>query len=175
MGSTRVSRHFRAPRAVVYRALLDPRAVERWRVPLQMKAEVHTFDSREGGLFRVSLTYDKPAGRGKTTPATDTYHGHFVRLIPDQEVVEVSEFETADPAMQGEMTITYRLADAGTGTELVAIHEGVPPGVSAGDNETGWNEALGRLASMVESSGPGAPTETTIGREAAIPNPALLA
>jgi len=33
MSSTRVSRHIRAPRAVVYRALLDPRAVAQWKVP----------------------------------------------------------------------------------------------------------------------------------------------
>jgi uncharacterized protein YndB with AHSA1/START domain len=47
----------------------------------------------------------------------DTYHGRFVKLVPDEEVVEVVEFETADPAMQGEMTITISLADAEGGTE----------------------------------------------------------
>jgi hypothetical protein len=36
-----------------------------------------------------------------------------VRLVPDTEVVQTVEFETDDPAMQGEMTITYTLADAG--------------------------------------------------------------
>ena len=43
---------------------------------------------------------------------TDTFHGRFVRLVPDAEVVQEVEFETDDPAMQGAMTITYSLSDA---------------------------------------------------------------
>jgi len=33
-----------------------------------------------------------------------------VRLVPNEQVVEVVEFETADPALRGEMTITFTLA-----------------------------------------------------------------
>jgi hypothetical protein len=65
--------------------------------------------------------------------------------------VEVVEFETSDPAMQGEMTITTTLADAaGGGTDLVGVHDGLPAGVSPADNETGWREALGRLAVLLD-------------------------
>lgn len=55
---------------------------------------------------------------------------------------EVDEVETDDPALKGEMTITITLADANGGTEIRAIHEGVPPGVSPVDNEKGWATAL---------------------------------
>ena len=48
------------------------------------------------------------------------------------------------------MTITITLADAGDGTDLVAVHEGLPRGVSTADNEAGWREALARLAVLVE-------------------------
>ncbi len=82
MGSSQVSRHIRAPRSVVYQALLDAEAVAAWRVPEGMTSVVHEFDPREGGRFRVSLTYDTPTDTGKTTAHTDTYHGHFARLIP---------------------------------------------------------------------------------------------
>ena len=41
------------------------------------------------------------AQSGKTTAHTDTYHGCFVRLVPDEEIVEVVEFETADPSFRG--------------------------------------------------------------------------
>jgi uncharacterized protein YndB with AHSA1/START domain len=67
-----ISRHINAPRATVYRALLDARAVATWRVPTGMTSYVHEFDAREGGSFRISLTYDAPAGTGKTTAHTDT-------------------------------------------------------------------------------------------------------
>ena len=148
--TTRVSRHVDAPRAAVYRALLDPGAVARWKVPEGMTCKVHEFDAREGGTLRVSLTYDEPGPRGKTTAHTDTYRGRFVRLVPDELVVEVDVFEAADPALQGEMTSTITLADSDGGTELTAVHEGVPDGVAPADNEVGWRMALDRLAALVE-------------------------
>ena len=148
--TTRIRRHIAAPRAAVYRALVDPVAVAAWRVPEGMTSLVHEFDAREGGSIRVSLTYDAPTGTGKTSPHTDTYRGCFVELVPDERVVEVDEFETADPAMRGEMRIAITLADADGGTELVAVHEGLPAGVSPADNETGWNMALDRLVALVE-------------------------
>lgn len=60
-------------------------------------------------------------------------------------------FETDDPAMQGEMTATYTLAEVDGGTELLAAHEKVPAGVSLADNETGWRMSLGKLAALVEA------------------------
>lgn len=151
MSSTRIALRVSAPRAVVYRALLDARAIATWRVPTGMTSHVHAFDAREGGSFRISLTYDAPTGTGKTTAHTDTYHGRFVKLVPNEQVVEVVEFETADPALQGEMTITVTLADADGGTEVLAVHDGLPPGLSTADNEIGWREALAKLAALVEA------------------------
>jgi uncharacterized protein YndB with AHSA1/START domain len=115
-----------------------------------MSCLVHAFEAREGGSFRISLTYEEPSRTGKTTAHTDTYHGRFLALVPDERVVETVEFETADPAMQGEMTITYTLADADGGTEISAVHDGVPPGVSPADNELGWRQSLDKLAALVE-------------------------
>lgn len=152
MGTTRISRQIEAPRERVYRALIDPEAIARWKVPTGMTSQVHAFEGREGGRFRISLTYEAPTGAGKTTAQTDTYHGHFAQLVPNERVVEVVEFETRDPALTGEMTITTTLADAEGGTTLLAVHEGLPPGVSAADNEAGWREALEKLAALVEAS-----------------------
>ncbi len=150
--STRTSRHINAPRANVYRALVDARAVARWMVPNGMTSHVHVFDAREGGSLRISLAYDDPTATGKTTGHTDTYHGRFVELVPSRHVVEVMEFETTDPAMRGEMTVTFTLTDAdGGGTDLLAVHDKLPSGVSAADNETGWQMALDKLAALVEA------------------------
>ena len=100
----------------------------------------------------MSLTYDAPTGTGKTTAHTDTYHGHFARLLPDEQVVEVLEFETADPDLRGEMTMTTTLVDADGGTDVLVVHEGIPSGVSAADNEIGTRMALDNLAALVEAS-----------------------
>jgi uncharacterized protein YndB with AHSA1/START domain len=111
MSSTRISCHINAPRADVYRALLDPLAVAKWKVPDGMNCHVHAFDSREGGSFRISLTDDEPSGGGKTTARTD----------------------------------------ARGGTDLLAVHAGLPRGLSPADNETGWRMAPAKLATLVEA------------------------
>lgn len=151
--STRVHCQIAATPAEVYHALTDADAIRQWRFPEGMTCRVHVFEAREGGALRISLTYEEISGKGKTTAHMDTYHGRFVRLIPDKVVVEVDEFETDDPAMKGEMMITTTLTLKGDGTELVAVHDGLPPGVSLEDNQIGWEMALARLKKLVEGQG----------------------
>jgi uncharacterized protein YndB with AHSA1/START domain len=143
--TTRVSTHIDASPAEVYRALLDPDAIARWRVPDGMTAQVHEFDAREGGPFRISLTYDSRTDAGKSQARTDTYRGRFVRLVPDRVVVEVFEFETDDPALAGEMTMTTSLTPSAGGTEVEIVHDGVPDVVPPRDNEAGTRMALANL------------------------------
>jgi uncharacterized protein YndB with AHSA1/START domain len=120
-------------------------------VPDDMASHVHEFEAREGGTFRISLTYEKPAGTGKTTAHTDTHHGHFVRLVPDEQVLEVMEFETDDELMRGEMTVTFTLTEADGRTDILAVHDNVSPGIAPADNELGWRMSLQKLARLVEA------------------------
>ena len=147
---TRVSRRVAAPPAAVYAALLDPDALATWRVPDGMTATVHDFDPREGGRTRVSLTYEDPGVSGKTSGRTDTYASTFVRLVPDREVVEAITFETADPAVAGEMVMTTSIRGVADGSEVTIDHRGLPPGLDPADNETGTRMALDKLAAAVE-------------------------
>ena len=142
----------KAPRASVYRAFLDAESVKRWMVPDGMTSEVHTFEPKEGGSFRISLTYDSPTGTGKTTADTDTFKGRFVELIPDALVVQVIEFETEDAQLKGPMKVTIMISDAEDGgTDVVAVHERLPAGLSAKDNEAGWKMSLGKLAKLLQT------------------------
>ncbi len=152
MYSTRLSQHINASRSAVYQTLLDPHALAKWRVPAGMSSQVHEFEAREGGSFRVSLTYQAPDRSGKSAARTDIYHGRFLKLVPDTQVVEVFEFETADPALHGSMTMTTTLTDADGGTDVLIVHEGIPDAVPASDNETGTRMALANLARLVEAA-----------------------
>ncbi len=134
----------------MYAALVDADAVAKWKVPDGMTCEVHAFDARESGIVRISLTYETSSDAGKSTAHTDTYRGRFVELVPNERVVEIDEFETADPAFRGEMKITISLVDADGGTDVLGVHEGLPAGVSVSDNEAGWRSSLARLAVLVE-------------------------
>jgi hypothetical protein len=118
---------------------------------------VHEFDPREGGTFRISLTYQGPAqspdGRGgKTSADTDTYHGQFVRLVPFTTIVEVVEFESPQPDLAGAMRITVWLADVKEGTEVTYRCEDIPAGVRPEGNEAGCRQSLQRLAALFEGS-----------------------
>ncbi len=115
-----------------------------------MRCHVHSFDPIEGGTFRISLTYDDPTATGKTSAHTDTYHGHFAAIVPDEQVVEVVEFETADPDLRGVMTVTTTLSDADGGTDICIVHDGIPDGVPAADNDAGTQTSLASLARLVE-------------------------
>ena len=133
----------KAPRAVVYRALIDAGAIAHRKVPAGMRARVHNFEGREGGTFRTSLTYDARTGAGKTSALRTPTVAGIVKLVPDEQVVEVDEFETRDPALAGEMTIAITLRHADGGTEVIAWDDGLPRGAAIADNEAGWRMARG--------------------------------
>ncbi len=152
MSSTQVARLIDAARPAIYRALLDPDAVARWRVPAGMTSVVHDFDPREGGFFRVTLTYDAADARGKTQGRSDTYHGRFARLVPDEQVVEEIEFESDDPALRAPMTMTWTLRDSAGGTVVAVRHDGLPDAIPAADNELGTRMSLDNLARLVEQA-----------------------
>ena len=143
MSTTRITQHVKAPRAAVYRALLDAQAVSRWMVPDGMTSEVHTLEPQEGGAFRISLT--------DASGLTDTIHGRFATLVENERIVQRLELETDKPEMQGEQTITYSLFDAAGGTDVHGLHENLPTGVAPEDNKLGWQMSLRKLAALVEA------------------------
>jgi uncharacterized protein YndB with AHSA1/START domain len=140
----------KASRERVYAALVDADQVAKWRFPAGMSIALEQFEAREGGQVRASLTYTS-SGVGKTEERTDTYKGRFVELVPNERVVEIDEFETNDPSLRGEMRMTISLTDVPDGTEVLGLHEEIPPGVKLADNERGWQSALSRLAALVEN------------------------
>jgi uncharacterized protein YndB with AHSA1/START domain len=151
--STNVSRIIKAPRKAVYKACLDPGALAKWRVPDNMTAQVHVFEAREGGTYRMSLTYRDPqqSPGGKTSEDTDSFQGRFVELVPDEKIVEAIEFESHDPGFAGQMKMTTRLADTKDGTAITILFENLPAGVRPEDNETGSRQSLQKLAALLET------------------------
>jgi uncharacterized protein YndB with AHSA1/START domain len=152
--STQVTQLIKAPRQAVYHAFLDRDTVAAWQHPDTMRIQMHTFDPREGGTFRISLTYQdlEHSPGGKTSADTDTYHGRFVRLVPSTTIVEVIEFESQQAEFAGEMRITVQLADVEGGTEVTYLCEDIPPGVRPEDNEAGCRSSLQKLAALLERS-----------------------
>jgi uncharacterized protein YndB with AHSA1/START domain len=147
-----VSRIIKAPRQRVYAAFLDADAVGAWLPPKGMRAQVHAFEPRAGGAYEMTLTYlstrDRP--RGKTTDDSDTVRGRFAELVPDERIVQVVAFDSADAAFADAMTITWSFADVPGGTEVTVDCENAPAAVRHQDHETGVRSTLANLAVYVE-------------------------
>jgi uncharacterized protein YndB with AHSA1/START domain len=149
--TTTVSTLINAPRETVYRAFLDQDALATWLPPGSMTGVVHAFEGREGGAFSMSLVYpdDDSSAHGKTSERTDTFQGRFVKLIPNQQIVWATEFESADATFAGEMIVSTTLAPAGSGTKITIRCDNIPPGVRLEDNEAGCRSTLEKLASFL--------------------------
>ncbi len=152
--STQVSQIVKAPRELVYQAFLDSKAVETWLAPDTMKGHIDRFETREGGTFRMSLTYlnQGDSGLGKTSDNTDTFEGKFVELVPNEKIVWVTEFDSDNPDFAGAMRIIWTLKDIEAGTDVTVLMEDIPNGIRLEDNELGSRQSLQKLAAYVERS-----------------------
>lgn len=146
------SRVIAASPQALYRAFVDPAAIASWRPPQGMKAEIHTFDPREGGDYRMSFLYTEPDPevQGKISDHADTFEGRFVGLIPGERIVEEIDFVSDDPAFRGTMTITTTFRPVSGGTEVTVVCEDVPEGIGESDHKAGIASSLANLAAFVE-------------------------
>ena len=147
------SKTIKAPAAKIYEGLTDPDALEAWLPPTGMSAQVEDFDLRQGGGYRMTLTYDAPASgtAGKTEANTDVVDVVFTSLIQDREIVQVATFQSNDPAFAGAMTMTWTLSPGNDATEVTITAEDVPEGISEKDHLDGLNASLDNLARFVAS------------------------
>jgi uncharacterized protein YndB with AHSA1/START domain len=135
----------------VYAAFADPAALMRWLPPGGMTGRVLEYDFREGGRYRIELTYgeDAPSAGGKTTARTDVTTGRFLSLSAGARIVQSVEFESADASFAGEMIMTWTFAPSPTGTLVTVMAENVPPGISKADHDAGLRSSLENLARHV--------------------------
>jgi uncharacterized protein YndB with AHSA1/START domain len=149
---TCTSRIIRARPEELYAAFLDPVVLAEWLPPAEMTGEIHEFDARVGGGYRMSLFYppDEHAFRGKTSVREDMVNVRFVELVPPRRIVEAINFVTSDPAFFGEMTLIVTLEERLGGTAVTLVCTNLPPGLQAEDNEAGSRLSLEQLARRFE-------------------------
>jgi len=116
-----------------------------------MTGRFERFDARQGGSYRMVLTYaDASSALGKATADSDIVEARFVDLVPDVRVVQAVDFVSDDPAYAGTMTMTWEVAAVGAGTRVDIVAEDVPDGISAEDHAAGLASSLTNLAAYVE-------------------------
>jgi len=134
-----------------YGAFASADALMAWLPPGDMTGRALEYDFREGGRYRIELTYrsERPAGGAKTTAGTDVTSGRFVSLVTGERIVQTVEFDSENAAFSGEMTMTWTFEAVPEGTRVSITAENVPSGISKVDHDAGLRSSLENLARCV--------------------------
>lgn len=136
--------------AVVYAAFAEPGSLERWIPPDNMIATMLHFDFREGGSYRMRLSYRNPEdGRGKTSDDADEVEVRLIKLIDGQRIEQAVTFESDDPEFSGVMRMTWTIEPKKDGTLVTIRAEDVPRGIRPEDHLAGMTSTLDNLASFL--------------------------
>ncbi|MFC5289829.1 SRPBCC domain-containing protein [Actinokineospora guangxiensis] len=137
----------------VFAALVEEHALTRWLPPTGMRGRFERFDMREGGSYRLVLTYDDAsAAPGKTSAAEDVSEVRIARLIPGERLVAQVDFESDDPAFAGTMELDWSVSGSADGTTVVFEARDVPAGIRAHDHAAGMTSSLANLAAYLGPS-----------------------
>ena len=140
--TVRFHRVLRAPAERIYRAFLDPDAMNKWLPPDGFTGRVHHMDARVGGSYRMSFT-------NFATGATHAFGGDFVELVANERLSYTDTFD--DPTLPGMMKTTVTLHPVSCGTEVNIVQEGIPAVIPAEMCYLGWQDSLALLARLVET------------------------
>ena len=125
--------------------------MERWLPPSSMRGRMLQFDFRNGGSYRMRLTYeDAGQGTGKTSEDSDEVEVRLIRLEPGKLIEQEVVFESDDPGFTGSMRMTWTFQPVGGSTLVTVRAENVPYGISKEDHDIGLNSSLANLAAFVE-------------------------
>lgn len=147
-GTVRLHRVLRAPPERVYRAFLDPAALEKWLPPYGFTGRIHAMDARVGGGYRMSFT-------NFGTGASHGFAVTYVELVPNARIVHTDRFD--DPNLPGEMRVEIVLAPVLCGTDLSIVQAGIPAAIPPEFCFLGWQESLTLLAHLVDPDIPDNP------------------
>lgn len=145
------SRVIMASPQTIYQAFLNPESLVSWLPPKGMSGQIDMFYPREGGTYKVTLTYETDhSNPGKTSENTDVFQGRFLNLVPDKQIVQLVKFDSDDPDFSGEMIQKWLMEGTSGGTKVTIICENVPKGIRKEDHGIGLRSTLENLAFFTE-------------------------
>jgi len=139
--TVKLHRVLKAKPARVYRAFLDPDAMNKWLPPHGFTGKVHQMDAKVGGSYKMSFT-------NFSTGKSHAFGGKFVEMKENELLKYTDRFD--DPKLPGEMVTTVKLREVFCGTEINITQEGIPAMIPAEACYLGWQESLQLLAQLVE-------------------------
>ncbi|MGE0001213.1 MAG: SRPBCC family protein [Fimbriimonadaceae bacterium] len=146
--TVRLHRVFRAPAERVWRAFVEPQAVERWMAPYGFLAEVYEMDVRPGGTYRMSFTNFENG-------TVHAFGGVYLEVVPNERLRQTDRFE--DSSLPGEIVMQMTLREVASGTEMKIEQTGLPEAIPLDMCYLGWQESLEQLSRLVEHEIPQEP------------------
>ena len=129
-------RIFPASRQRVFRAWIEPKALEHWLRPRGMSMTVRSLEVRVGGSFSFALE------NGRSIVGT------YLHIAPPEKLV----FTWSDAATQDwETIVTLDFLDRGPQTEVVLTHEGLSDPDLRALFGSGWSSLLDALDSLLSA------------------------
>jgi uncharacterized protein YndB with AHSA1/START domain len=127
--------------------------MERWLPPNGMTGKMLAFDFRDGGSYRMRLTYaERDRGHGKTSEDADEMVVRLTRIVQGRSIEQAVDFVSEDPAFAGTMRMTWTMAADGDRMRVTVRAEDVPAGIRAEDHVAAMTASLEQLAGFVEAS-----------------------
>lgn len=127
-------RVFAAPRQRVFRAWIEPAALQQWLRPRGMVLTVRSLDARVGGAFHFDLA--------NGTAIVGTY----LDIVPPEKLA----FSWSGAALHDRATVvTLDFLDQGDVTEVVLTHEGLTTPEMRALVGGGWPSMLNALAALL--------------------------
>ncbi|MGJ4856873.1 SRPBCC domain-containing protein [Labrys sp. La1] len=141
-----ITRLFKAPRELVFKAWTDPQHLARWPGPKGFSATSHTFDCSPGGFYRTCL--HAPDG-------TDHWvRGTYLEVEPPARLVFTHAWEGDDGNPGPETIVTVTFKDE-NGQTLMRFHQAIFTSLASRDGHgEGWNQSFDRLEAYLAEVSP---------------------
>src|SRR6478609_4639850 len=131
--SVTLHRVLKATPEKVFRAFTDAKAMAFWLPPYGFLCEVHKFDARVGGEYKMSFI-------NFSTNNGHSFGGKFLEIKTNEFIKHTDVFD--NPGLRGEMITSVWLKEVSCGTELKVTQEGIPAMIPVEMCYLGWQESL---------------------------------
>jgi len=140
----RMSRVFNAPAKTLWRAHVDPKAIEKWWGPRRFTTEVEKFDLRVGGQWRF-INKDAEGNR-------HVFYGEFREIVEPEKIDWTFTYEPYPDQVSEETVRFEELPGAKTRLSAVSRFPSIEAleGMTQGGMEEGARETWDRLAELTE-------------------------
>lgn len=153
----KIQREFDAPINDVWNMWTDPDLFKQWYGPMGMTVPVAQMDVVVGGTRKICMEMKSPE-RTMSMWFTGIYKEVksptrlvYTESMCDEDGTLISPQSMGMPEGSPDITeVIVELSEAGGKTIMTMVHVGIPAGTAG---EGGWNQAIDKLATLVDASG----------------------